>query len=228
MRAFRHDAASLLAEHRRKWSGVEDDPDRCDLVALYMMPLRDECRARRALRDHVIQHTDVVPVDEHFLHVDSLDDVVELLDRLEIRVRPVERVDRPLEGETVVQQLPSGRVVALPERLLESLYHCGGVGHGGDLLVAMMTRHPGCSPSMRAHAADRHGPPVHFFMQIVQPRVRELTTWRASSITLGHEEPGRIATTRRAERRAPGRPLPARDFLSIRADGALGVFGVGA
>jgi len=42
------------------------------------MPFGNERRASRRLRDHVVEKTDIVAVDEHLLYVDSIDDGMQL------------------------------------------------------------------------------------------------------------------------------------------------------
>jgi hypothetical protein len=50
---------------------------------LYAMR-RDECRASRGFGHHLVQEAYIVFVDKHLFHVDSLDDVMRLLERLQV------------------------------------------------------------------------------------------------------------------------------------------------
>src|SRR5207249_7870457 len=51
-------------EHWRERAGVEDGPDRADLVSADPVPFADEGRTRGRVRHHVVEDADVVPVDE--------------------------------------------------------------------------------------------------------------------------------------------------------------------
>jgi hypothetical protein len=101
-----------MGKHRRKRPGVEDDSNRRNLVARDVMPLRDECRAGRSLGHHVVQEAHIVSIDKHLLHLDSLDDGMQLFERFQVRLGRLKGLDRSLERQMVVQVFPCGDKVA--------------------------------------------------------------------------------------------------------------------
>ena len=123
------DDAPLRAEHRGERAGVEDDADRFDLPGLDLQPLRDECGSGGRIRHHLIQKTNVTAIDECLLHVDAGDDRMQFLKRLEVWLRPIERVERTPKREIVVQQLARRSDVSLTHALLERLDDLQRIGH---------------------------------------------------------------------------------------------------
>jgi hypothetical protein len=87
----------LPGKHRRERPGVKHHPDGGDLAALDLMPFRNECRAGRRLGDQVVREAYIVSIDKHLLQIDSLDDVMQFLERVHVCIRLVKRFDRPLE-----------------------------------------------------------------------------------------------------------------------------------
>src|SRR3989440_4001224 len=102
-------------EHWREGTGVEDDPDRPDLVSSDAVPFADERRPGRGVRHHIVQDAHVVSVDEGLLRFHAFDDMVQFSERIEIGLWSMERVERSDEGEVVMEILPRFRHVAVSE-----------------------------------------------------------------------------------------------------------------
>ena len=106
-----------LRKHGRKRASVEDYLNRGDLVAFNSVPLGNKRRTGRSIRHHVVENTDIcwasitfshagtfncrpsdiIAIRENLFHVDTLDDVVELLEGLQIGLRSVESLEGTAE-----------------------------------------------------------------------------------------------------------------------------------
>src|SRR6266540_1073294 len=100
-----HHYNQRMIEDRR--DGVKYCPHRSNLVAPHLVPFDDESRSGWCVSDHIVEHTHIVAVSEDLLDVNALDDVRQPLGSFDIVVCLVEAVNRALESQIIVEQLPS-------------------------------------------------------------------------------------------------------------------------
>src|SRR5262249_52003867 len=112
----------LALKHRSERTGIEVRPQLRDLPVPDRRPLGDR-RGADGARLQVVDRDHVLAVPEHLLDVDTLDDRCELRQRLQVVVRVVERLERPLEVEVVGEQRARCLHVAAAKRLLVAPYY---------------------------------------------------------------------------------------------------------
>ena len=113
--ARRRCARALSSEHGGERACVEHNPQRPDLVTANLIPLGNERRTRRRVRDHVVEHADIRAVREHLLNVNFLDDIRQLFYGADIVIRLLKGVQWALERQIIMQHLPGGCEVTVTD-----------------------------------------------------------------------------------------------------------------
>src|SRR5262249_37846658 len=109
---------SLATEQGYERACVEHRAQRGNLPVLHLIPLRNERRSGGGVRDHVVEHADVLAVYEDLLKVNALDDRGQPFDRFEILLSGMERIEWSVEGHIVSHQVASRSEISRAERSL--------------------------------------------------------------------------------------------------------------
>src|SRR5262249_29709024 len=130
----------LALEHRSERTGIEVRAQLRDLPVPDRRPLCDR-RGADGARPQFVDRDHVLAVPEHLLDVDTLDDRCELGQRLQVVVRGVEHVERPLEVEVVGEQRARCLHVAAAERLLVAPNYFQCISHKATMPDAPAAAH---------------------------------------------------------------------------------------
>src|SRR5215469_3793470 len=85
---------SLSREHGGEWPRIEEGANLANLLALDLIPFANKCGSYRCLGHEIVEQTHIAAIDEHLSHIHALDDLVQLLHRLQVWLRLVEAIDR--------------------------------------------------------------------------------------------------------------------------------------
>src|SRR5215831_15952409 len=86
-----------FGKHRSEWPRIEDGANLGNLLPLDLIPFANKCGPGRCLGHHVVQDAYIVAIGEKLFHIDSLNDGMQLLQRLEIWLGAMKSVDGALE-----------------------------------------------------------------------------------------------------------------------------------
>src|SRR5215469_14875721 len=119
----------LSREHGGEWPRIEDGANLGNLLALDLIPFANKRGPGRRLGHEIVKQTHIVAIDEHLPHIHALDHLVQLLERLQIRLRLVEAIDRAAKREIVMQEFSCCAKISLPHRSHEPLHDLTCICH---------------------------------------------------------------------------------------------------